>query len=312
MPERRYRFVQVDVFTDRMFGGNQLAVFPEAEGLTEAEMGAIAREMNYSESTFVLPPQDADALCRVRIFTPSIELPFAGHPVVGTAFVLAADGRITAAPADAELGGQGRARLELGVGTLAVDVEFVAGRPHFVWMTQPVPHFAPWSGDPERMAAAIGVPREALDSGRFPVTWGSAGVPFLFVGLRSAAALAAAHPTWELGAVLAEAGETGAYLFTTEGLDAAHAARARLFAPGVGISEDAATGSAAGPLAVFLLERGQIQPGTDLVARAALEQGIEMGRPSQIHVELTNTASQVTGVRVGGRVVPVAEGMLAL
>ena len=181
-----------------MFGGNQLAVFTDAEGLADDEMLAIAREMNYSETTFVLPAKQSDALCRVRIFTPSVELPFAGHPVVGTALALAADGRIAPKAETALSGDQAIARFELGVGTLPVEVHFTDGRPDFVWMMQPLPSFTPWTGQPARMAAAIGVPSDALALESFPIEWGSAGVAFLFVPLRSAADLAAAHPSPEL------------------------------------------------------------------------------------------------------------------
>jgi trans-2,3-dihydro-3-hydroxyanthranilate isomerase len=312
MPQRRFRFVQLDVFTDRVFGGNQLAVFTDAEGLADDEMLAIAREMNYSETTFVLPAKQSDALCRVRIFTPSVELPFAGHPVVGTALALAADGRIAPKAETALSGDQAIARFELGVGTLPVEVHFTDGRPDFVWMTQPLPSFTPWTGQPARMAAAIGVPSDALALESFPIEWGSAGVAFLFVPLRSAADLAAAHPSPELFAHLVDGGEIGTYLFATQGASPGRAARARLFAPGVGITEDAATGSAAGPLGAYLWRHGQIVSGADGTAYGILEQGIEMGRPSQIHVELAGTPSQVMGVRVGGRAVMVAEGTLSL
>jgi trans-2,3-dihydro-3-hydroxyanthranilate isomerase len=308
MPQRRYRFVQLDVFTDRAFGGNQLAVFPAAEGLTDAQMQAIAREMNYSESTFVLPPTDPDALCRVRIFTPAAELPFAGHPTVGTAVALVRERGIAPGP-----DGQVRLLLELGVGTLPVDVQAGPASVPFAWMHQPRPAFEPWRGDPSRLAATLGLTPTDLEAEGLPLECGSAGVPFLYVPIRSLAAIGRARAGTDLADLLdASACRSGAYLFCLETQTAGAVAHARLFAPGVGVTEDPATGSAAGPLGAYLFRHGRITLGPDGIARARVEQGLEMQRPSRLEVEVEGTPEAVRAVRVGGHAVLVAEGELLL
>jgi trans-2,3-dihydro-3-hydroxyanthranilate isomerase len=306
MSPRRYRFVQLDVFTEHVFGGNQLAVFPQADGLTDAEMQAIAREMNYSESTFVLPAADPAALCRVRIFTPAAELPIAGHPVVGTAIALAHEARI--AP-DAD--GRARVSFQLGVGTLPIEVEFAGSSARFAWMSQPVPSFAPWGGDVAALAVALGLQRDDLEEQTLPLERGSAGVPFAYVPVRSLEEIGRARPDASVLPVLDASDCHGVYLFTllTSGDATAHI---RMFALALGIAEDAATGGAAGPFGVYLLRHGRIAPGPDGIARARLEQGIEMGRPSRLEVEVIGTRDAIQAVRVGGAAVVVAEGDLLL
>ena len=306
MSQRRYRFVQLDVFTDHVFGGNQLAVFPQADGLADAEMQAIAREMNYSETTFVLPAADPSALCRVRIFTPAAELPIAGHPVVGTAIALAHEGRIVPG-ADA----RARVSFQLGVGTLPVDVTFAEGRPRFAWMSQPIPSFEPWRGDSDALAAALGLARNDLDEQKFPLERGSVGVPFAYIPIRSLEAIRRASPGPNLTQGLTAADCEGVYLFTmlASGDTTAHV---RMFALALGIVEDAATGSAAGPFGAYLRRHGHIAPGPDGAAHARLEQGIEMGRPSRWEVEVVGTRDAIQAVRVGGQAVLVAEGELLL
>lgn len=304
---RRYRFIQLDVFTRTAFGGNQLAVFPEAEGLTDAEMQAIAREMNFSETTFVLPASDPQALRRVRIFTPSTELPMAGHPTVGTTFALAREGVIRA-------GDTSPIYLQLGVGTLPIDLLFEGDALSFVWMHQPAPVFQPWEGDRARLAAALGLDAADLDE-TLPITRGSAGVPFVYIPLRSLAALGRARPGAELTAALAGAsGNVGAHLFTlgfTLGaLPGGADARARMFAPGMGVAEDPATGSAAGPLGVYLVRHDRARPDATGEARIRLEQGVEMGRPSVLAIAIQMDGETVRDVRVGGEAVAVAEGEL--
>lgn len=302
---RKYRFLQYDVFTSVPFGGNQLAVFPEAGGLSAEEMQAIAREMNYSETTFVLPASDTRALRRVRIFTPGAELPFAGHPVVGTTFALATEGIIPSAEPSPIY-------LQLGVGTLPVDLLFEDERVCFVWMHQPLPEFAPWQGDTAALAAALGLATDGLASD-LPIERGSAGVPFLYIPMRSLDALGRARPNPALAELL-EGPERhlGAYLFARDGLSAGVAARVRMFAPEVSIVEDAATGSAAGPFGVYLLRHGQVRPDEHDETRLRIEQGVEMGRPSVLHVAMNGAADAVRDVRVGGEAVLMARGELLL
>jgi trans-2,3-dihydro-3-hydroxyanthranilate isomerase len=303
---RRYQFLQLDVFTSRLFGGNQLAVFPAAAGLSDTEMQAIATEMNFSESTFVLPATDIKALCRVRIFTPGTELPLAGHPVVGTTFALAHQGQVRASDPSPIF-------LELGVGTLPVDVLFDEQQLSFAWMHQPVPAFEPWQGDRDKLAAALGL-APADFAPELPIEHGSAGVPFIYIPLRTREALAQARPVGDLTAALNDpaARVVGAYLFTLEGTSTAPEARARMFAPGMGIVEDAATGAAAGPFGVYLLRHGHLAPDQQAEVRLRIAQGVEMGRPSRIEVAITGSADDVRDVRVGGEAVVVAEGTLLL
>lgn len=302
---RRYRFLQLDVFTDRPFGGNQLAVFLEADGLTDEEMQAIATEMNFSETTFVLPASEARALRRVRIFTPAAELPFAGHPVVGTTFALAYTNVIHA-------GDTSPVYLQLKVGTLPVDVLFDEQTLSFVWMHQPVPEFTPYQGEWAALAAAVGL-TEADIAHDLPIEHGSAGMPYLYVPLRSLEALGRARPGADLSALLSvPAQHIGIYLFTLATGNGAVGARSRMFAPDFGVTEDAATGSAAGPFGVYLLRHGRLMPDTDGEARLRVEQGVEMKRPSRIEVAIEGSSDAVRDVRVGGEAVVVAEAEMIL
>jgi trans-2,3-dihydro-3-hydroxyanthranilate isomerase len=291
-----YPYVTVDVFTRRRFGGNQLAVFTAAEGLADEQMQAIAREMNYSESTFVLPPTDASADAKVRIFTPVRELPFAGHPVVGTAFVLA------------RLHGKRELRMELGIGTLGVVADPGDGSFGGAVMEQPLPTFAPAPNDDAAMLAGL----LGLDAGEVvretPAEIGSAGNPFLYVRLRSLDAVRRARGVAEaFEAYFRGQHHAAVYLFSTEAEAPTSAAHARMFslALGAAVREDPATGSAAGPAGGYLLRHGLAGPGTLI-----LEQGYEMLRPSQIEVGLTVTDGALSRVTVGGGVVLVAEGTL--
>lgn len=300
---RRYRFIQLDVFTHTPFGGNQLAVFPEADGLSDAAMQAIAREMNFSETTFVLPASDAKALRRVRIFTPSTELPMAGHPTVGTTFALAREGVIRASDPSPIY-------LQLGIGTLPIDLLYEGDALSFVWMHQPAPVFHPWQGDRARLAAALGLTVSDLDE-TLPIEHGSAGVAFVYIPLRSLAALGRARPGADLAAALAApSSNIGAHLFTLGALPDGADARARMFAPGMGVAEDPATGSAAGPFGVYLVRhsRATLDPAGE--ARIRLAQGVEMERPSVIAIAVQMDGETVRDVRVGGEAVVVAEGEL--
>lgn len=305
---RRYRFLQLDVFTDQPFGGNQLAVFVQADGLSEREMQQIANEMNFSETTFVLPAEDPQALRRVRIFTPATELPMAGHPVIGTTFALAQEGIVRA-------GEVSPLRLQLGVGTLPIDLLFEAEALCFAWMHQPVPSFTPWTGDRNRLAAALGLsPADISES--LPLEAGSSGVPFLYVPVMSAEALGRARGGTDLADLLRPVGaNAGAYLFALEpeaGGVSATAERSRMFAPLMGIVEDAATGSAAGPFGVYLVRHGVARPDAEGDAQIQIAQGVEMGRPSALTVTIHLTGETVRDVRVGGEAVMVAEGELFL
>ncbi|HEX9037657.1 MAG TPA: PhzF family phenazine biosynthesis protein [Ktedonobacterales bacterium] len=302
---RRFPYTQLDVFTARPFGGNQLAVFFDADALEPGEMQAMAREMNFSESTFVLAPGDPTrAVRRIRIFTPAAELPFAGHPVIGTSLALALAGIIT--PADTT------ATLELGIGPLKVEPLFVGGAARFIWMNQPAPVFTAWPGDRVALLAGVGLDENSLRAD-LPLVVGSAGVPHLLVPLRDSAELALARHGAGLAAALAGGDpHIGVYLYVAPEPNADGLTRARMFAPGMGIIEDAATGSAAGPLGAYLALRGVAPVGSDGRSRLVIAQGVEMGRPSEITVETRLSAGAVTGVRVGGTAVVVATGEFIL
>jgi trans-2,3-dihydro-3-hydroxyanthranilate isomerase len=292
----RYRFVTCDVFTARRFGGNQLAVLPEAQGLSTAQMQAIAAEFNYSETTFVLPPDDPAHLARVRIFTPRAELPFAGHPTVGTALVLAWLGRT---PAD------GAFVLEEGAGPVPVRLAMTAGAPASAEFAAPA---APEHGPAlaaAPLAAALGLAAgEVLAGGGLPCM-ASCGTPFLLAELASLNALGRAR----LGPApdLLEATATGLFLFTRETGEAEVDMRARMFAPAHGIPEDPATGSAAAALAGFLAGRPGLAEGWH---GWRIAQGVEMGRPSLILARGRREGGRVAEVRIGGQAVPVMEGTI--
>ncbi len=293
---RRYPFVQVDVFTRTRFGGNQLAVFTDARGLSDAEMQSIAREMNYAESTFVFPPEAAGTDARVRIFTTVTEMAFAGHPTLGTAFVLARKSAATSLT------------LGFGVGPIAVEVDAGDGMVGRATMRQPLPAFE--DADLSRLEVAELLGLEPGDLGDCaPIEIGSAGTPFLFVPLRSREELEGARGTAELVEALEGGSFHGVFPYCMGGDDPDAAARSRMFhlAPGGTVQEDAATGSAAGPFGAYLVRHGLAAPGSMLI-----EQGFEMGRPSQLRVNVDTAASEVTKVTVGGGVVFVAKGELVI
>ncbi|HEY4689905.1 MAG TPA: PhzF family phenazine biosynthesis protein [Anaerolineae bacterium] len=298
---RRYHFVQADVFTDRPFGGNQLAVFTDARGLSDAEMQSLTREMNYSESTFVLPPDTPNAVKRVRIFTPATELPMAGHPTVGTAFVLAQRGEIPLHGAMTE------AVLQLGIGPVTVTIEAEDGAPSFVWMTHREARFGAVRDDRGRVAQALDIDGDDIRDD-VPMQVVSTGLPFLFVPLRSLAAAGRCRSNVSaLGALFAGTQPEGVYVFTTETVSPRASVHGRMFAPHVlDIPEDPATGSAAAPLGAYLSRYGLLPDAPE--ARFVCEQGIEMYRPSQIHIEVHREADRISGLRIGGQVVVVGEG----
>jgi trans-2,3-dihydro-3-hydroxyanthranilate isomerase len=291
----RYRFLTCDVFTERRFGGNQLAVLPDAHGLAEAAMQAIAAEFNYSETTFVLPPSDPRHLARVRIFTPSFEMPFAGHPTVGTALVLAWLGRV---PAKGEL------VLEELAGPVPVRLRPSDGPATFAEFSAPqvATHGEPLPAPP--LAAALGLDTADLVTSEGMPCTASCGAPFTLVELASLAALARA--ALDARAKL-PGGAVGVHLFTRETGDAAVDLRARMFAPAHGVAEDPATGSAAAALAGYLGGRPGLADGWHAWRIA---QGIEMGRPSLIAARACRDQGRVIEVCIGGSAVPVAEGMI--
>jgi phenazine biosynthesis protein PhzF family len=307
-----YKYHTLDVFTDVAFGGNQLAVITDARGLSDAQMTALTREFNYSETVFVLPPNDPKNTKRVRIFTPGAELPFAGHPTVGTAFALAAVGEI-------ELDGdETRIVLEEGVGPVSVLIRSKNGTPYFAQLSAAkMPERGPMSCDVETMASMLSLSADDIDtSGPYSMESWSAGVPFLFVPIRDLAALGRAklnRDVWERTIMTSWAPEV--FLFTEKeeslgrkGVKNGDAIlQARMFAPAMGVIEDAATGSAAAAFGGYLASRAEKKDGT---LKYLVHQGVEMGRPSKLFVETEVVAGAVRAVRVGGACVLVASGEL--
>ena len=301
---RSYRYLHLDVFTPRPFAGNQLAVFLDGRGLSADEMQAIAKEMNFSESTFVLPPEQAGTDMRVRIFTPGEELPMAGHPTIGTAFALAHAGSVDRS--------RQRVVFGLGVGPTPVDLSWGDSALAFAWMTQLVPTFGPSLDVASLAAAALRLPAAAVAGTGLPVQVVSCGVPYLIVPLESRAAVDSARleaTAYEkLGSETA-LGQIAIYLFTTERAASDSATvYSRMFAPTIGIGEDPATGSAAGPLGCYLVAHAVIDSAN--AATIMNLQGVRMGRPSVIHMAIASDGPAITRVRVGGEAVLAGEGTL--
>jgi len=295
MPAHRsLSFHTCDVFTDRRFGGNPLAVVLDAADLPDAQMQAVAREFNYSETVFVLPPSDRRHAARLRIFTPVRELPFAGHPTVGTAFVLA-----TQRP---ELAGTDSIVLEEGVGPVSVELRRdAAGVRACVFSAPRLPQRGPAAPARDQLAAILGLTAsEVLEPAEF---W-SCGVPFLVVPLSSVEALRRCRPDPTIwGKVMG--GYESQHVYPVAPAGAAW--RVRMFAPDSGVPEDPATGSAAAAFAGWL---ARYAPEATRRSEYTLLQGEEMGRPSRIDLQIDRNADRVTAVRVGGASVPVSQGTL--
>lgn len=303
---RKLHYHLVDVFTDRAFGGNPLAVFPNGRGVAAETMQAIAKELNLSETTFVLPSSDAQHDFRLRIFTPAVELPMAGHPTVGTVFVLAHERMI-----ERTAGEQTSINLEEGVGTIPVTIEWAHDEPCFVEMRQPLPTFGPRFADAETIAALLSLEPEAITSTGLPLEVVSCGVPFLFVPVRGLAEMRRIKfrsDVWERA--LEGFATSSVFVFTTEIEHAGSTVHSRMFAPIFGIAEDPATGSASGPLGCYLARHGVVAsaPEVEIVS----EQGIEMGRPSFIRIRIEQAGGEITGVRVGGRCRLMGQGFLEI
>jgi trans-2,3-dihydro-3-hydroxyanthranilate isomerase len=278
---RRFRYVLADVFTDTPLQGNQLAVVTDARDLTGEEMQAVAREMNLSETVFVFPSQ-GNAHVRIRIFTPSLELPFAGHPILGTAFVLAGPLQLDVI------------RLETKSGIVPVALEREGARIVYGRMTQPIPTWEAFDREAE-LLAALGVERSEL-----PVEIYDLGPKHVYVALPDEAAVAALEPDIRTLAAF----EVGANCFAGSG----SRWKTRMFAPSFGVNEDPATGSAAGPLAVHLARHGRTAFGDEI----EISQGVEIGRPSTLYARAEGEGERIDAVQVGGSAVIVARGDLQL
>jgi trans-2,3-dihydro-3-hydroxyanthranilate isomerase len=278
-----HRFVVADVFTDTPLEGNQLAVFTDAREISENLLQPLAKEIGFSETVFVYP-SEAGGHARIRIFTPAVEVPFAGHPVLGTAFVLGAPLQLV------------EIRLETGRGVVPVRLEREGARIIFGWMEQPIPSIASFDGDEAALLAAVGVDRSQL-----PIEVYDNGIPHHYIALASESAVASLAPNV---AALARLGDVAVNCFAGSG----SRWKTRMFAPYGGVPEDPATGSAAGPLACHLARHGLISFGEEI----EISQGAEIGRPSTLYARAEGTPDRIERVAVGGSAVVVARGEFRL
>jgi len=275
--------VVADVFTDTPLEGNQLAVFTDAREISENLLQPLAKEIGFSETVFVYP-SEAGGHARIRIFTPAVEVPFAGHPVLGTAFVLGAPLQLV------------EIRLETGRGVVPVRLEREGARIIFGWMEQPIPSIASFDGDEAALLAAVGVDRSQL-----PIEVYDNGIPHHYIALASESAVASLAPNV---AALARLGDVAVNCFAGSG----SRWKTRMFAPYGGVPEDPATGSAAGPLACHLARHGLISFGEEI----EISQGAEIGRPSTLYARAEGTPDRIERVAVGGSAVVVARGEFRL
>jgi trans-2,3-dihydro-3-hydroxyanthranilate isomerase len=273
----RFRYVVIDVFTDAPLRGNQLAVFTDARDIPEEQLQRLARETNFSETVFVYPPQ-GDGHVRIRIFTPAAEIPFAGHPCLGTAFVLAAPMQL------------GVINLETGSGIVPVELEREGARISFGRMLQPLPTVELFD-DADELQQVLGV------RSRLPVEVYDNGIRHVYLALGSSDEVAALRPDFQR---LAELGAYGINCFAGDG----GKWKTRMFGPALGVPEDPATGSAAGPLALHLARHGRIAFGDEI----EISQGAEIQRPSTLYARADGSADAVERIEVGGSAVVVARG----
>jgi trans-2,3-dihydro-3-hydroxyanthranilate isomerase len=279
-----FRYVVVDVFTDEPLKGNALAVFTDARDIPDEQLQPLAREMNFSETVFVYPAE-GDGHARLRIFTPTVELRFAGHPILGTAFVLAAPLQL------------GELRLEAGAGTIPVKVERdETGRIVFGRMEQPLPSVEPYEDEAE-LLEALGVERSAL-----PIEVYDNGIQHVYVTLGSEEEVAALAPD------LSRLAELSDVLGFNTIAGSGSKWKTRMFAPAGGVPEDPATGSAAGPLALHLARHGRIAFGDEI----EISQGAEINRPSTLYARVDGSADKVERVEVSGSAVTVSRGEFRL
>jgi trans-2,3-dihydro-3-hydroxyanthranilate isomerase len=302
-PARTYRYSQWDVFTEKPLTGNQLAVFMEPQGLTKALMQNIAREMAFSETTFIFPADDEEVDFRVRIFGPNRELPFAGHPTIGTAFALARAGSISP--------GTEQVVFSEGIGPVIVELEWDGDDLRFAWMHDLAPTFGKTLKDVNSVAVALGVKPPEIKSTLLPLQEVSGGASFLFVPLLSRVAVDRAKlNTTAISKVFKKAGlaKQSVFIFTTESTDDG----ATVFGRKLGLDgrEDPATGSAAGPLGGYLVRYGVVRDKE--AGRILIRQGVQMGRPSWLHVRLGLSGNEITEVRIGGSSVFVGDGAIML
>jgi trans-2,3-dihydro-3-hydroxyanthranilate isomerase len=292
-------FYILDVFAPRVFAGNQLAVFPNASDIPRSRFSQLAREMNYSETTFVLPPKSPEATAAVRIFTPNTELPFAGHPTIGTAFLLA----LTRSPKN--LKPEQTLILELKAGLVRVSVEIKDSHRGRAIMEQPLPQSRGVFTDITNVASCLCLSPD--DIGLYPPETFANAVSFFIVPLKSMRALERARPNGALlEELLGRLNVEGLICFTTETVEAGSQLHVRAFFPNLGVNEDPATGSAQGPLAAYLFKNGLTKRGAK--CRLVTEQGYQVGRPSKLTTTFEVNNGVMNSIKVGGEVILVAKG----
>jgi trans-2,3-dihydro-3-hydroxyanthranilate isomerase len=296
-----HRFVTLDVFTSTAFGGNQLAVFPDAGGIPEDALIHVTREFNFSEVTFCYPPSNPANTRRVRIFTPGKEVPFAGHPTVGTAIALHVLGESGASP-----GAEAKLVLEEGVGPVPVTVRTGSGAPFAQFAVAKLPEIGPPPPSRGVLAGLLSIDAEDIQAAPMAPQNVSCGLPFLMVPLRSVDAVSRARVRIDaFEATLKESWAPEIFVFAKDPAGGDTHMHARMFAPGINIAEDPATGSANACLAGYLAARA---PRADGALAWTVDQGVEMGRPSRIEIEADKSAGVITAIRVGGNAVMVSAG----
>lgn len=305
-PTRRLQFYKADVFADEPFGGNPVAVIPDAEDLTDREFQQIAREMNLSETVFVVPPTDPAAMAKLRIFTPTQEIPFAGHPVIGTFFVLSSLQRF---PLQEPVT---RFMFECNIGVFPIELYVFKGQVAHVAMFQPKPQFlgtVEGIQDLYEVGRALGVNKSMITETHLPIEVVSTGLPVAIIPIRTLTAVKSIEADLTATREVCEKlGANGLMAFTTMTVEDWASVHTRMFAAPIGISEDPATGSASGALGAYLVKNGVVDVGP--TTEVIIEQGYEIDRPSRITVQVFSDDDAIQEIKVGGQVVMVAEGKL--
>jgi len=299
-----YRFLLVDVFTENAFGGNQLAVFPDAASIPEKLLQPIAGELDLTETTYLFPPHSPEATARLRIFTPDAEIPFAGHPIVGATFALAREGSLEST--------QSEIAFELEGGTVPVRLQRNdAGELLQATMTQRKPVFLGQVHDTELVAATLGLKHGDIAITGLPCEVVSTGLPVHIVPVGDLEAMRRIqlHPD-RLADMTRKLGFADLFVFCFETEDPTATVHCRMFAPGFGIPEDPASGAANGALGAYLVRTRAVPP--KRLTRIVSEQGIEMGRPSRVFIEVEADEGRIHAVRVGGSAVIVGEGCITV
>ena len=300
-----YSFYTVDVFTDTIFGGNQLAVFPDAEGLSSEIMQKIAAEFNFSETVFILPPTVNNTTKQLRIFTPTQELPFAGHPTLGAAYVLGITDDLINKNNDVNI------IFEEGVGLVTVKIKFEKKQPIYTELTSPqLPEFSNKVPSIEELASILSLKIEDFREDKYSPQAVSCGLPFLFVPLHNREALKRIQLNsnrWQQ--ILENSWASSLYVFCFDPENEGANIRARMFAPGLGVIEDPATGSAATAFGGYL---GIRETANEEIFHWRIEQGFEMGRPSFLEVRTEKVNGKINSIAVGGSSVLVTKGNIYL